>query len=393
MTKNNILFFMYGISSLKGGGGAERFFADFFSKYQNAKEKKYNLYFLLDKKSIFHLKEVGKLKEKQNIWLFRLFSNRFKNQLEAFQLCCYIIIHRIKIVHIPLYNLSYIPLLKTINNLPRLFRPKLTINIVNCYVADSLKDEKSPYHNSFKATYIPLFHDIKVNGYFCWNKSFVDYVSSNTFFTFKPQIIQSIVSRFSDVNSFQPEKKHRWVVFASRLDEQKHPEMFLKALANLNRKNHALTTHWKFFICGDGPLRNELIVFSKENDLEHCVEFRIEGQMEKILNHSQVYVSCQSFDNFPSLTMSEAMASGNAIIARNVGQTSLFVKNTINGLILEQDNEFGLEKALIQILSDDVLVSRMGKASEGLIKDVHNFENFVTQIEDFWSNVLSMSSE
>ena len=44
----NIAIFMPGIGDLSGGGGAERFFFDFFQKYQNINSKN-KLYFITDR--------------------------------------------------------------------------------------------------------------------------------------------------------------------------------------------------------------------------------------------------------------------------------------------------------------------------------------------------------
>lgn len=235
---------------------------------------------------------------------------------------------------------------------------------------------------------MPLFKDIIIDGYFCWNRSFEDYARSADVFSHKPRIIQTITSRFSDVDKYQPAKeKNNWVVFASRLDEQKHPEMFIKAISILNDKHPDILTGWKFLVCGEGSLRSELMDYAIQHSIDTRVEFRIEGKMENVLNYSKIYVSCQDFDNFPSLSMAEAMASSNAIIARNVGQTDLFVKHNINGLLIEPDNEHGLVRSLLQLLGDAELLASMAKESSLLIKTVHSFDNFVPQIESFWAKI------
>lgn len=115
------MLFMKGISSLQGGGGTERFFADFYDKYQNVFGRKFKLYFLLDKQSIVFLNEVNKLKNKTAVLIFKQMSNRLKLFLESIQINFYILFYRIDIIHIPLYDMSYIPLLKKNKQLTPLF--------------------------------------------------------------------------------------------------------------------------------------------------------------------------------------------------------------------------------------------------------------------------------
>ncbi len=40
-----VALFIYGINNLKGGGGAERFFADFYDDYNDLTTKNFNLYY------------------------------------------------------------------------------------------------------------------------------------------------------------------------------------------------------------------------------------------------------------------------------------------------------------------------------------------------------------
>lgn len=383
-----VAFFMYGVSNLKGGGGAERFFADFYDQYSQSFQAGFKLYFIIDADSVKNLNDVNKLSRKKNLLKLVLFSNRFKIFLETIQLYFYIIFYKIQILHIPLYNLSYLPILQKVNRMFFFFRPKLVINIVNCYAAQALSDNHNEYHESISSTYLPLFREVKVDGYFCWNESFKNYLLNHAILNHQPAVVRSITSRFSDTVNYKPSPaKNKWIVFASRLDAQKHPEWVLLALVSLKKSHPQVLQDWKVKICGDGPLRTSLIQFAKEHEILTYVDFIIEGEMHKILNHSKIYISCQDYDNFPSLTMAEAMASGNAIVARNVGQTNLFLKDSENGLLIQPDNSEGLKAAILHLIQDENRLSLMGRKSTQLINSVHTFENFVIQIEDFWKLV------
>ncbi len=385
---SNIALFIYGINDLKGGGGAERFFADFFDEYQDSKISQNKLFYIIDKNSVKKLNEVNKLKSRNNLLNFKIHSNRFKHKLETLELAKHIFLNNIKIVHIPLYDPTYIPILKKLNELPKVIRPKIVINIVNCYVAQVLSDKNHQLHKSMCNSYLPLFKEINVSGYFCWNESFVNYVGKEKVFKNIPKKVYAINSRFSDVKKFIPSAaKQNLVVFASRLDEQKHADWYLKAIEIIKSQNKL--NDWKFILCGTGPLREELMKQATEKKLSDVLEFRIEGQMEKLFNVSKIYVSCQNYDNFPSLSMSEAMASGNAIVARNVGQTNLFVRSNKNGVLINPDSAEGLAEALIKMISDGEMVKKMGEESVELMKNVHNVPNFIKQIDNFWNEILT----
>lgn len=385
----NVAFLIYGIENLSGGGGAERFFADFYSKYQKYRPTSFKLFYILDKVSHSNLISVNKLQTKTNILYLKIFSNRFKIILEKMQLFYFIWRYNIQLIHLPLYNVSYIPLLNAIDKMPKLWRPKLVINISNCYVVPQLTDSNHPLHNASKNTYFPLFNQINVDGYFSWYENFKTYIENSSTKTNKSVLVYAIASRFSDIEKFYPMEKQNTVVFAARLDEQKHPEWFVSAIVMLKLQHKELVEKWKFIICGNGILRNKLIELCIKQGIESIIEFKIEGELQKILNHSKIFVSCQDFENFPSLSMAEAMAAGNAIIARNVGQTSYFVEANKNGIFINPDSPSGLADVLLQLMESPEMINNMGKHSEELMKTKHTFSNFVPQIETFWKDVIA----
>lgn len=383
----NVALFITGINELKGGGGAERFFADFFDLYQEVKTKKHNLFYIIDKKSVNNLRSVGKLRSTNNILNYKIISNRFKNKLESIQLLWLIIKYKIKIIHLPLYNISYIPVLKFLNVLPAFWRPEVVVNISNCYIVPYISDKNNPNYSSTANTYLPLFNEINVAGYFSWYKNFEDFIVKSDFKK-KPKQVYSITSRFSDTIKFYPQEKKNNIVFASRLDEQKHPEWFIEAIHILQIQHSDKVKDWKFIVCGNGPLRTKLMEATRHYKLENKIEFKLEGELQNVFNFSRIFVSCQDFENFPSLSMAEAMAAGNAVIARNVGQTNLFLKNNQNGLFINPDSAQGLVNTILKLIESDEELSRMGEYSVQLMKTVHTFNNFQIQIEKFWTNLI-----
>jgi glycosyltransferase involved in cell wall biosynthesis len=239
-------------------------------------------------------------------------------------------------------------------------------------------------------TYGPLFTRICVDGYFCWNKNFEDYAHRNSnYFTHFPSEIRSIQSRYASVDVYRPsQEKEKWIVFASRMDSQKNPHWIIDAINIMKDKIPTLLNGWRFKICGDGPLRNSVIEIAQRTGSSHLIDFLIVPEMHRILNHSMIYVSTQDYENFPSLSMAEAMASGNAIVARDVGQTALFVKDRYNGILIHPDTPEGLASGLMELMADDAAVARMGSASRYLIDNTHNYSNFVLQIESFWHSLF-----
>ncbi len=381
----NIAFLFMGVSDVSGGGGAERFFADFLSDYQNSRGE-HNLFFLADRNSVKNFTAIDKLSKCKNVVPFSIQNNRFKNRLEFLQLARIIIINRIKLIQVPLYGIQYFEVLKRIDKLPSVFRPKIVLTITDSFIPYYYFDKEDKIYN-YKKTYGPLFETVKIDAIISWYKLFEDFANKNHIIKSKPSVYV-INSRYS--SKVFPEnitKKNR-VVYASRLTAAKKPLMFVEAVNILKQKKFEFKD-WKFIIYGKGALENEIRSKVDEYGLNALFELTHHHDLTEAFSQSKCFVSTQDFENFPSLAMNEAMAAGNAIIARNVGQTDLFVKDGKNGILIKEDNEKGLAAAIGDFISNPAFHEQMGLESVKLTKEVHTFSNFKRQIEQFWNNILN----
>lgn len=381
----NIAFIFTGVNHLAGGGGAERFFSDFFTRYNNSKAE-HELFFITDKESLKSFNSIGQLKEKKNRLVYKIVSNRFKNKLEALQVIFLLTVYRIKILQIPLYNIHYYPLIKSIDSLPAFLRPKIVYTITDAFIPHFYNDDAGRGYN-FKTTLNGLFQNIKIDAIISWYELFKKFANENKLVKSNPEIY-CIQSRYSGkkFDNTKPKKNH--IVFASRLTLAKRPMMFVEALRILKEKNAALKD-WKFFIYGKGNLELEIQEKLKEYGLTDLVTLSHNSDLTSVFEESKCFVSTQDFENFPSLSMNEALAAGNAIITRKVGQTSLFVKHLKNGLLIEPDNEQGLASSLEYFLLNENLHKTMQSESLRLAYEVHTFENFKSQMNGFWNNILA----
>jgi glycosyltransferase involved in cell wall biosynthesis len=384
--KGGVAFISFGIGDIAGGGGAERFFSDLYD-YYHKKERKFELHWILDDVTRKSLKSANKLVTNKSLHRLKIFSNRFKSRLENIQLLYYIIFYRFKIIHVPFYNFYYLPYLEFLQSLPKIIRPKISINIVDHTMPFCYLDPKEPRHLEIVKTYQPLFKNIKVDGYIAWNKSFVDFVREHGVIMPLPALY-SIKSRFCDTGRYIPaSEKRNEIVFASRMVHYKRPDWFVLAVNHVNTVRPELLHGWKLTLCGGGPTKESVLKLAKEKNLENIIDFVVEPNMEKILNHSKCFVSTQDVDNFPSMSMAEAMASGNVIVSRNVGQTDLFVKDNKNGFLAKEDTPEGVGDALIKFLESNDRFEEMSKHSVSQMKEVHTPENFIPQMEEYWESL------
>lgn len=112
-------------------------------------------------------------------------------------------------------------------------------------------------------------------------------------------------------------KKENLVVYAHRLIERKNPLLAVQAFEKLAKS----IPDWSFYICGDGELKEEVenrVSLAKLSNLEYKGYVY---DMDNLMKRSKIFVSLIEPDNYPSQSVFNAMANGNAIIVSDTGSS------------------------------------------------------------------------
>lgn len=377
-----VALLMLGVASDKCGG-AERFFADLFRLYSTSGE--HEVFFFIDPSTKNVLESIGRLKDLQNVVLLKNFNNRFKNYLEARDFRIQLKKNRIDIVHVTNYGNYYFNRLISLRL--KLSSVKLAINIVDCEIPYILSDKSNPRYSGYSSRYFPLFNQLRPDAYYSWYELFGTKAKSNIWIPQEAKV-SSVTSRFSDTEGFKPgPAKQAHFVYAARLTQQKQPVMFVDAVRVLKDKGVLNNSEWKFLIYGNGPEEETVKKKIKDSNLDGLIKLFPMTDLRPVFASSTCFVSTQDFENFPSLSMNEAMASGNVVVARNVGQTALFVKENVNGYLASTDNAQGIAEAMEKVIRFPERNDLMMKESVRLTQEVHTPQNFIRQIDLFWSSL------
>lgn len=384
----NLALLFFDITSLSGGGGAERFFYDFFSDYTRHPLAKHKMILVTD--GIENIEKSGRSILKENtikILNYRYFNFRFLkflnkrgtyflgNVINAFKMRRIIKKHNIDKLIVPFYSPREYYFYKTLNILGIPF----DYFIVDCRIPDNYESNTKPYF--FRDCYGRFFENIRFENIHTWYSSVEDYVKkNNTVKSFRN--IFSYQSRYSKIAiEFEPSRKKNIIVYAARMDEQKDPLYFLSAVKLLRDQDHL--NEWKILMFGQGPMLYQVRSFISKNKLD-AVSLQVSGNLENTFRESKIFVSTQKYENFPSLAISEAMSKGNVIIAKNVGQTNLLVKDSMNGFLAEEGRPETLALCLNKAigLNEDQYLSMACQSLE-LMRNEHTVEKFIEQFDRF----------
>lgn len=396
----NIAFILLDIPDLTGGGGAERFFADFFEHYRKQPHPENNLFFITDNPG--PLEKAGYLNFKDGIilvknhrhtrftkikWLNRILSRTLGNFLLGNQLRRILIANQIQLLHIPLYEKRDLPVYTAIDKMQQGKRPSLVVNIVDCRLPHLWYSRE--YKNCGSEHYGEFFRRIALDGVYSWYENFAPFALKEKIFAGNP-LIRSIASRYAPGNDqTSVQQKEKRLVWASRMDKPKNPFIFVDAIEVLSKKNLHALNDWKIEMYGKGLLLEQVQQHIQKANLSSIILLKTSDKMQEVFSKSMIFVSTQMYENFPSLAIAEAMKHGNAIIAANIGQTGLFVRHKQNGLMFKDGDPASLSRCMEELISDHIQnTEKMGLESIRMMREVHNRKNFTLQTDDFWRSVL-----
>lgn len=143
-----------------------------------------------------------------------------------------------------------------------------------------------------------------------------------------------------------------------------------------------------FALLGDGPLLEELN--SQAQDLAISGRFRFLGyrqDVEAVLKCSDAFV-LSSLSEGTSIAVLEAMAAGVPIVATAVGGNPEVIEAGRSGLLVPAENPAALADAILEVLLDPDLASRLAKEARSRIEAEYSAETNLARLRTLYSQVL-----
>lgn len=190
--------------------------------------------------------------------------------------------------------------------------------------------------------------------------------------------IQIAPCSFTDFSLCKPDpQKKKWVVFLARFIAEKNPLLLAEAVP----KVLARVPDVHFYFLGRGYLQERLGALLQDSHTVDHVTIKFEPQPTSILNQSSVFASLQTEENYPSQSLLEAMACGNAIVATDVGETWRLVDEA-NGVRVPPTVD-AVAEAIISLLENSKL-PQLGHASRQRALAEHTPERFFDYITNLY---------
>jgi len=162
----------------------------------------------------------------------------------------------------------------------------------------------------------------------------------------------------------------------ARLTDQKGHIYLIKAAPEIIKKFPTV----KFVFVGDGPLRDSLKAEIEKLGLSCYFEFLgFRNEVNELLNSFDIFVLPSLFEGLPNVLL-EAMACAKPIVATSVAGVPEVVVDGFTGFLVPPQNPEGLAKRISDLLANDELSVKMGKAGR---KRIENNFSLKTQVDNF----------
>ena len=157
----------------------------------------------------------------------------------------------------------------------------------------------------------------------------------------------------------------------------------------------------KLIIGGDGVLKNELQSQVSRLGITNNVTFPGTlhwNEVPDFLAQADIFVlpsvrdPSGNLDGLPTVLL-EAMSSGCAIVASNIGGVSLVIEHEKNGLLVPPGSVDALTNAILDLISDQQKRILFGRSARQSVVDRHNWVEVTKKISDILAEAVETSNK
>ncbi|NJC96727.1 MAG: hypothetical protein C3F07_05660 [Anaerolineales bacterium] len=208
----------------------------------------------------------------------------------------------------------------------------------------------------------------------------------------------------ADVERFKPDQEAReavrismgvgnapLVLFVGNFYEWHDVAALLRAFALVLKKH----SDARLVLVGDGAKREAMAHLTRELGLERSVIFT------GMVAHTEVphFMAAADIAVVPypvleqdvwlsPLKLFEYMATGNAILASNVGQLSEWITDEQNGLLIPPGDVSALAAGIERLIGDPALRTRLGQHARAEAVQKHSWDRYLSNLEQVYYSVL-----
>lgn len=200
-----------------------------------------------------------------------------------------------------------------------------------------------------------------------------------------------LVRNVVDTNRFFPAKEPHTgplrILLMGRLTEQKRPDRFLRAVADLQRRNLGPFEAW---LAGTGELREAMERYARDRGLTNVRFLGLQADAAALLREVDVLVLTSDWEGQPNVLL-EAMATGIPIVATDVGGVREILPPGA-GIVVQPDDETALSNAIEALVTSQKARSELGACGLQSTRESFSISQLAERLMTVYDNALSEPS-
>ena len=174
-----------------------------------------------------------------------------------------------------------------------------------------------------------------------------------------------------------------YAFFFGRLSIEKGIFNLIKAIKNIEKG--------KLYIAGDGPEKENIIKYIKENNLNNKIKLLGYLEQEKvreyIINAKFIVVPSIWYENCP-YSILETMEIGKPIVGSKIGGIPELIKQGENGFLFNYNDVEELKKCMIELFNNQDIVNKQSEKSRELFKENYTEKIYYDKIIKIYRKLI-----
>jgi glycosyltransferase involved in cell wall biosynthesis len=167
------------------------------------------------------------------------------------------------------------------------------------------------------------------------------------------------------------------------------PEKGLEDLISAAARVRVRYPRVRFAIWGEGPLHGELEFLIRTLGLEGLVELRgATAEPETALRALDIFVLPSTSESCSNALL-EAMATGLAAVATEVGGNRSLVQDEATGLLVPAADPASMGAAILRLIEDPALAARLAAAARARVRAEFSTDRLAARIEALYTQALA----
>lgn len=181
------------------------------------------------------------------------------------------------------------------------------------------------------------------------------------------------------------------LLFCGRLIQRKGIDVLLRAMPAILHERDV-----RLVITGEGDRKDEWMQLASELGLDSVVEFAgfvSDDELAVLYQQCSAYVHPAIFDDRGDteglgVVLVEALSYGCAVVASAVGGIIDVISHEKTGLLVPEKDSKALADAVVRILEDKVLASKLGAQGLVHVQEFFDWDHIATHTREVWQSVL-----